>query len=103
MALGARRIGVTSIPPLFTWVFADSKDTGRRLTKKLKPASVNQAAILFNCRLSSQMVNLNKNLPATKLVYIDIYNHLLGLILHFAQNDNRHHHYLFFSFFNFIL
>ncbi|KAK7820230.1 gdsl esterase/lipase, partial [Quercus suber] len=64
---GARRIGVTSIPPLSTWVFADSKNTGRRLTKKLKPASVNQAAILFNSRLSSQMVNLNKNLPATKL------------------------------------
>lgn len=96
MALSARRIGVTSIPPLFTWVFADSMNTGRRLTKKLKPASVNQAAILFNSRLSSQMVNLNKNLPATKLVYINIYNHLLGLKVHFAQYGNRHRHYLFF-------
>ncbi|KAM1062566.1 hypothetical protein ACFX13_027532 [Malus domestica] len=42
--------------------------------------TANQAASLFNSKLSAQIDAFNKRLPETRLVYLDIYNTLLSLI-----------------------
>jgi phospholipase/lecithinase/hemolysin len=40
----------------------------------------NEAAKLFNAKLSSKIDSLNTNLPDSKMVYLDVYNPLLDLI-----------------------
>ncbi|CAN6539188.1 unnamed protein product [Malus baccata var. baccata] len=45
----------------------------------------NQASQLFNSKLSVEMDHLNKNLPNSRVVYIDIYNSLLDLIINPAK------------------
>lgn len=45
----------------------------------------NEAAQLFNSKLSAELDSLNK-LPGARMVYIDIYNPLLELI----QNPNKY-------------
>jgi phospholipase/lecithinase/hemolysin len=40
----------------------------------------NQAAKLFNAKLSSKVDSLNRILPDSKIVYLDVYNPLLDLI-----------------------
>ncbi|KAL9362127.1 hypothetical protein Peur_044912 [Populus x canadensis] len=75
--LGARRIGVTSLPPTgclpaaITLFGAGSNQCVERL---------NQDAILFNYKLNSTSQGLVQKLPGLKLVVFDIYQPLLDMI-----------------------
>ncbi|VVA39375.1 PREDICTED: GDSL [Prunus dulcis] len=77
-ALGARRIGVFSAPPI--GCLPSQRTLGGGILRDCveKP---NQAAMLFNSKLSAELDDLNKNLPNSNLVYVDIYNPLLDLII----------------------
>ncbi|KAK1317153.1 GDSL esterase/lipase [Acorus calamus] len=75
--LGARRIGVTSLPPLgclpasITLFGEGSNDCVKRL---------NNDATSFNKKLNSTSQNLKRSLSGLKLVVFDIYNPLYNLI-----------------------
>ncbi|KAL1822894.1 hypothetical protein ACET3Z_009672 [Daucus carota] len=75
--LGARRIVVSSAPPL------GCLPVSRTLAGGLNRMCVdkfNQAAQLYNAKLSPKLDTLSNTLPQSKVVYIDIYNPLLNLI-----------------------
>ncbi|KAK4782262.1 hypothetical protein SAY86_016364 [Trapa natans] len=77
--LGARRIAVFSAPPI--GCVPSSRTVGGGLFRDCaRPYNV--AAQLFNSKLSSAIDSLNRGLPSSKIVYVDIYNPLLDLILH---------------------
>ncbi|KAL2333827.1 hypothetical protein Fmac_015040 [Flemingia macrophylla] len=75
--LGARRIGVFALPVLgcvpSQRTFGGGKD--RRCVD-----SSNQASMLFNSKLFSQMDELGKKFSDARLVYLDSYNGLLNMI-----------------------
>lgn len=75
--LGARRIAVLSVPPI------GCLPTTRTLTGGVQrqcSEKHNQAAKIFNSMLSRMLDALNRNLPDSRIVYVDIYNPLLDLI-----------------------
>ncbi|XP_041021699.1 GDSL esterase/lipase EXL3-like [Juglans microcarpa x Juglans regia] len=74
---GARRIGVLSAPPIGCVPSQRTLAGGilRQCSEKY-----NQAAKLFNIKLSATLDSLNRNLPNSKMVYLDIYSPLLDLI-----------------------
>ncbi|KAF5462152.1 hypothetical protein F2P56_018182 [Juglans regia] len=74
---GARRIGVLSAPPIGCVPSQRTLAGGilRQCSEKH-----NQAAKLFNIKLSATLDSLNRNLPNSKMVYLDVYNPLLDLI-----------------------
>ncbi|XP_050126155.1 GDSL esterase/lipase EXL3-like [Malus sylvestris] len=76
--LGARRIGVLSAPPIGC---VPSQRTVKGGIQRDCDEKQNQASQLFNSKLSVEMDHLNKNLPNSRVVYIDIYNSLLDLII----------------------
>ncbi|KAJ6953438.1 hypothetical protein NC652_005216 [Populus alba x Populus x berolinensis] len=81
--LGARRIGFFSAPPIGC---VPSQRTlaggaGRKCAENL-----NEAAKLFNSKLSKKLDSLGSSLPNGRFVYIDVYNLLLDLI----QNPKKH-------------
>ncbi|XP_073044356.1 GDSL esterase/lipase At5g03820-like [Primulina eburnea] len=75
--LGARRIGVTSLPPTgclpaaITLFGLGSNQCVERL---------NQDAVSFNNKLNATSQNLKTRLPGLKLVVFDIYNPLMDMI-----------------------
>lgn len=75
--LGARRIGVTSLPPVgclpaaITLFGGGSNECVARLNKD---------AVLFNQKLNSASENLKASLFGLKLVVFDIYQPLLDMI-----------------------
>ncbi|XAR61632.1 Triacylglycerol lipase [Bertholletia excelsa] len=76
--LGARRIAVFGSPP--------GGCTPARRTLSGGPQRncaeiFNQAAELFNTRLSEKLSSLNSNFPDAKMVYIDIYTLTMDIIL----------------------
>ncbi|XP_048335691.2 GDSL esterase/lipase EXL3-like [Ziziphus jujuba] len=74
---GARRIGVVSVPAI------GCVPSQRTLSGDIERGcsdSANQAAILFNSKLSSQIASINNKFPEARLVYLDFYNPLLFLI-----------------------
>ena len=81
--MGARRIGVTSLPPLgclpaaVTLFGGGSNDCVARL---------NDDAIVFNKKLNAAGRALKKSHPKLKLVILDIYKPLLDLIRHPENN-----------------
>ncbi len=75
--LGVRRIGVFSAPPL--GCLPSQKTLNGDLGKGCAD-DPNEAAKLFNAKLSVELSKLNNNLPHAKVVYIDIYNPLLDII-----------------------
>ena len=81
--LGARRIGVTSLPPTgclpaaITLFGAGSNQCVERL---------NRDAILFNNKLNTTSRSLKKRLPGLKLVVFDIYQPLLDIVTNPADN-----------------
>ncbi|KAF8406616.1 hypothetical protein HHK36_008706 [Tetracentron sinense] len=75
--LGARKVGIFSAPPIGC-VPSQRTMGGGKQRKCVKGR--NQAAKLFNSKLSSELDSLNNKLPHARLVYIDIYNPLLYLI-----------------------
>ncbi|KAM5546835.1 GDSL esterase/lipase [Rosa sericea] len=81
-ALGARVIGVVCIPPI------GCLPAQRTLNGGIKRAcyeTANQAAILFNSKLSHLIDSLNERLPEAHLMYMDNYSPLLSLIQNPAQ------------------
>ncbi|XP_030464209.2 GDSL esterase/lipase EXL3-like isoform X2 [Syzygium oleosum] len=81
--LGARKIGVLSLPPIGCVPSQRTLDGGLGRACS-EPA--NQAATLFNSKLSSEIDSLNQKLPGANLIYIDIYSSLLSII----QNPKQH-------------
>ncbi|TKY66873.1 GDSL esterase/lipase EXL3 [Spatholobus suberectus] len=75
--LGARRIGVVGLPVLGC---VPSQRTIHGGIHRACSNFENQAAMLFNTKLSSQMDVLKKEFPEARLVYLDIYNPLLNII-----------------------
>jgi len=84
--LGARRIGVTSLPPTgclpaaITLFGAGSNQCVE---------SLNQDAILFNDKLNSTSQGLVQKLPGLKLVVFDIYQPLLDMIRKPSDNGKK--------------
>uniref|UniRef100_A0A803R129 GDSL esterase/lipase EXL3 n=1 Tax=Cannabis sativa TaxID=3483 RepID=A0A803R129_CANSA len=74
---GARRIGVVSIPPI--GCVPSQRTLSGDISRGCNEQG-NQAAILFNSKLSSLLTSLNNKLPQATLLYLDIYNPLLTLI-----------------------
>ncbi|KAG2408819.1 GDSL esterase/lipase [Vigna angularis] len=75
--MGARRIGVFGIPAIGC---VPSQRTMAGGLDRACVESSNEAAMLFNSKLSSQMDALGKKLPDARLVYLDSYNGLLKMI-----------------------
>ena len=48
----------------------------------------NQLATLFNAKLTTLLDSLYKDMPNSRMVYLDIYNPLLDLIEHPEKNGN---------------
>ncbi|WCJ24334.1 GDSL esterase/lipase At1g23500 [Euphorbia peplus] len=71
--LGARRIGFMSTLPLGCL-------PGGRAAGLLCNEIVNQAAKMFNSKLSTQLASLKRSLPQSNIVVLDVYNPLLGVI-----------------------
>ncbi|XP_039130171.1 GDSL esterase/lipase At5g03810-like [Dioscorea cayenensis subsp. rotundata] len=81
--LGARRIGVTSLPPLGCLPAAVTLfgEGANQCVKRL-----NNDAILFNKKINNTAKSLTKKHSDLKLVIFDIYSPLLDLIKHPEQN-----------------
>ncbi|KAJ8538247.1 hypothetical protein K7X08_014787 [Anisodus acutangulus] len=75
--LGARRIGVLSIPPIGC---LPSQRTLKGGEQRECVDYLNQAAQLFNSKLATDLSSLGNKFPDSRLVYIDIYNLLLDVI-----------------------
>lgn len=85
--LGARRIAVFSIPPIGC---LPSQRTLAGGSQRGCALSYNSAAQLVNAKLSLQILSLsNSTLPHSRVVYVDVYNPFLDLILH-PQNYGNH-------------
>ncbi|KAJ4702163.1 GDSL esterase/lipase [Melia azedarach] len=81
--LGARRIAVFSAPPIGC---VPSQRTLAGGTERECAENYNQAALLFNKKLSAKLDSLKSSLPNSKIVYIDVYSPLLDLI----QNPQKY-------------
>ncbi|XP_054808334.1 GDSL esterase/lipase EXL3-like [Prosopis cineraria] len=80
--LGARRIGVFNIPVLGC---VPSQRTIEGGLQRECSEFANQAAALFNSKLSSLIDTLHKNLPDARLVYLDSYTPFLHMLQRPAQ------------------
>ncbi|GMN28996.1 hypothetical protein TIFTF001_002260 [Ficus carica] len=74
---GGRRVGVVSLPPIGC-VPSERTLNGDIFRHCSEPP--NQAASLFNSKLSSLLDSFNSQFPQARLVYLDIYNPLLSII-----------------------
>ncbi|RHN45331.1 putative triacylglycerol lipase [Medicago truncatula] len=77
-ALGARKIGVTTLPPIGCMPFIITK-FGYHSNKCVE--TINNVALDFNKKLNLTTENLIKKLPGVKLVIFDIYQPLYELII----------------------
>ncbi|XAR61634.1 Triacylglycerol lipase [Bertholletia excelsa] len=77
--LGARRIGAFGIPPIGC---VPSQRTLAGGPHRNCAENYNEAARLFNTKLSAQLSSLNSNLSRARMVYIDAYNLPLDLVRH---------------------
>lgn len=83
--LGARKIGVTTVPPIgclpaFITIFG--KDNNICVKK------MNKVAISFNNKLNDTSIKLQKKLLGLNLVILDIYQPLIDLVTHPSDNGN---------------
>lgn len=77
--MGARKIGVFGIPPVGCLPFQRTLSGG---IARICVEEYNQAAQLANAKLSAAINGtLTKKLPQSKLVFIDIYDPMLDLIV----------------------
>ncbi|KAK7346325.1 hypothetical protein VNO80_20842 [Phaseolus coccineus] len=76
---GARKIGVLSLAPIGCVPLQRTLGGGE---ERNCVESVNQAAIVYNSKLYSSIVTLNKSLPKARLVYLDNYSELNEFIQH---------------------
>lgn len=75
--LGARRIGIFGAPPI--GCVPSQRTLGGGILRSCA-ANYNQAAQLFNSKLSFKLNSLNSRLPNARLVFIDVYTPFLDLI-----------------------
>ncbi|KAJ7966899.1 GDSL esterase/lipase [Quillaja saponaria] len=75
--MGARRIGVFSAPPI--GCVPSMRTLGGGLQRDCVHEA-NEAAKLFNAKLSAEIDHLNNNLPQAKVVYINVYDPLFYII-----------------------
>ncbi|XP_017246350.1 GDSL esterase/lipase EXL3-like [Daucus carota subsp. sativus] len=76
--LGARRIGVFGIPPIGC---LPSQRTLQGGVERNCADNYNELAQLFNAKLSVELNSLNNRLPQARMVYLDVYNSLMEVIL----------------------
>ncbi|TKY55928.1 GDSL esterase/lipase EXL3 [Spatholobus suberectus] len=81
--LGARRIGIIGLSPVGCVPLQRTVQGGE---ERKCVESVNQAAMVFNSKLSSSIMSLNKGLPACRLVYVENYSDLSGLIQQYNES-----------------
>ncbi|KAE8731078.1 GDSL esterase/lipase [Hibiscus syriacus] len=81
--LGARRIGVTSLPPTGCLPAAITLFGGG---SNVCVARLNQDAIAFNNKLNSTSLSLQNKFPGLKLVVFDIYQPLLDMVTKPSDN-----------------
>lgn len=74
---GARRIGVFSAPPI--GCVPSQRTLAGGLARECS-GKYNDAALLFNQKISPALKSLSESLPDTRLVYIDVYTPLLDII-----------------------
>ncbi|XP_065622107.1 GDSL esterase/lipase EXL3 [Quercus suber] len=82
-SLGARRIGVLGAPPIGC---VPSQRTVAGGLHRQCGEGHNQLAMLFNAKLTTLLDSLNKDMPDSRMVYLDIYNPLLDLIEYPEKN-----------------
>ncbi|KAG5033794.1 hypothetical protein GLYMA_04G023000v4 [Glycine max] len=82
--LGARRVGVFSAPPIGCVPFQRTLFGGivRKCAEKY-----NDAAKLFNNKLANELASLNRNVPNSRMVYVnlDVCNPLLDIIVNYQN------------------
>ncbi|XP_054818058.1 GDSL esterase/lipase EXL3-like isoform X1 [Prosopis cineraria] len=79
---GVRRIGVLSAPPI------GCVPSQRTLVGGIERGCAeiyNEAAKLFNSKLSEELASLNRDLPSSRIVYIDVYNPILDVIVNYQK------------------
>ncbi|KAI4381782.1 hypothetical protein MLD38_007825 [Melastoma candidum] len=80
--IGARRIGVLSLPPAGC---LPSQRTIKGGTNRDCFAPANRLASLANTKIQSEIRSLRSNLPDAKMVFLDIYYPLMNIIQHPAR------------------
>lgn len=83
--LGARRIAVLGAPPIGC---VPSQRTLAGGIVRECAEKYNDAAKLFNLKLSKELDSLGHNSPNSKIVYIDAYTPLLDIILNYQKYGN---------------
>ncbi|KAJ1387618.1 SGNH hydrolase superfamily [Sesbania bispinosa] len=53
----------------------------------------NDASKLFNSKLSKELASLNRNLPNARMLYLDVYNPLLDIIVNYQNYGNPKFHF----------
>lgn len=76
--LGARRIGVFNAPPMGCVPFQRTMAGGIIRTCVQE---YNDAAVFFNNKLSIGIDTFKRNFPSSRIVYMDVYNPLLDIIV----------------------
>ncbi|KAK4275086.1 hypothetical protein QN277_018225 [Acacia crassicarpa] len=79
---GVRRIGVFSSPPIGCVPFQRTLAGG---VERKCVDTCNEAAQLFNSKLSQELASLNRQLLGSRIVYVDVYNPLLDVIVNYQQ------------------
>ncbi|KAK4276493.1 hypothetical protein QN277_014635 [Acacia crassicarpa] len=80
--LGLRRIGVFSAPPI--GCVPSQRTLGGGIERECA-GQENEAAKLFNSKLSKKMDSLSRDLPNNRIVYIDVYKPLLDIIQNYQR------------------
>lgn len=75
--VGARRMGILGVPPIGC---VPSQRTLRGGPNRECVKIYNQMAELFNSKLAAEIKSLNSKYADASIVYVDVYNSLLGLI-----------------------
>lgn len=81
--MGARRIWIFGLPPIGCLPSQRLRGGG---LPKVCVEEYNQAAQMTNTKLSAKIYSLNEKLPQSELLYINIYDPLLDIIV-------NHHKY----------
>jgi len=81
--LGARRIGIIGMP--YIGCVPSQRTIGGGMYRHCSGLE-NEAAIVFNSKLVSQMDAFENKFPEAKLVYLDIYNPFM----HMIQNPDKY-------------
>ncbi|KAK7280768.1 hypothetical protein RJT34_25835 [Clitoria ternatea] len=80
--VGARRVGVFSVPPVGCVPFQRTMAGG---AERKCVQEYNNAVMLFNEKLSKEINSLNQNLPNSRVVYLDVYNPFLDIVLNYQN------------------